>query len=122
MAAGSAAGFGSDTQVARVHKFYVLRGFLEPFRVSPLGQIRTILERRIAWLNVGFFFRGIVLGSIPRGSGCDENGGVAPMAIGATEMNSLRRMHGGFVGRGVAGDTAGGFAIRFFPRLAANRS
>jgi len=121
VAAHRATGLGSDAQVARVHKLDVFRGFRKPFRKRAFGKIRTVSETRIARLDVGFFFCGIIFGGISRGDGCDGDGGVAAVAIRAPQMNRFRRMHGGFIGRGVAGDTAGRFVIRFFLRLASKR-
>jgi hypothetical protein len=43
------------------------------------------------------------------------------MAIRTTEMNSLRRMHRGFISGGVARNATQGFAIRFLLRLALER-
>ena len=112
--AGRAAGFGCDAEIARIDEFDILGGFRKPLRVGAPGKRGAIFERRVAGLDVGFFLGGIVFGRIWRGAGCDRDRGVAAMAIRASEMHGLGGVHGGFVGRGVAGDAAGGFAIGFF--------
>ncbi len=70
VAACSAAGFGSDAQVARVHELDVFSGFCKPLCESAFGKIRTVPETRIARLDVGLLLRGTVFGRISRGTGC----------------------------------------------------
>src|ERR1700694_4208060 len=115
------AGFRSDAKIAWVDEFDVFGGFLEPFGVSALGKIRTILEARVPGLHVGFFFGGVVFGGIRRRARCYGNRRVAAVAVGATEVNGFCRMHGGLVGRSVGGNAADGFAAGFFLGLAAER-
>ena len=43
------------------------------------------------------------------------------MAIGAGQVDCFGRVHGRFVGCGVTGDAAGGFAVGFFLGLATKR-
>ena len=107
MTARRAASLGRDAKIARVHKLDVFSRFLEPLRECAFGKIRTILEALITGLNVSFFFCRIVFGRIGHAAGCDRDGGVAPVTIRAAKMDGFRRVHRGFVGRGVAGGTAG---------------
>src|SRR2546429_6418414 len=51
---------------------------------------RSIFERRIARLGVSFFLGGIVFGRVRRGAWCNRNGGVASMAIRASEVDGFR--------------------------------
>src|SRR6266850_1591436 len=60
VATSGTASFGSDAQIPRVYKFYILRGFRKPFCVRAFGKRRAIFEHRVVWLNVGFLFYGIV--------------------------------------------------------------
>ena len=106
VAAGGAAGFRSDAQIAGIHKFDVFGGFFQPFRVSAFGQGGTVFEAGIARLDVGFFFGGVVLGGIWRRARGDGDGRIAAVAIGAAEKDGFCRVHRGLIGRGMAGDAA----------------
>src|SRR5258708_11676024 len=69
-----------------------LSGFRKPLRESTFGKIRTVTDTRIARLDVGFFFCGIIFGGISRGDGCDGDVEVATVAISTHHMHLLRRM------------------------------
>ena len=56
MATRGSASFRRDPQITRIHKFDVLRAFLQPFRESSLRHSSAILEKCIARLHVRFFF------------------------------------------------------------------
>ena len=60
MAAGPAASFSRNAQIAGIDKLDVFRGFLQPQRVGAFGEIHAILKRRIARLHVRLFLDGLV--------------------------------------------------------------
>src|SRR5258707_1101186 len=78
-ASGSAC-FGSDEQISGIHELDVFGGFLQPIRVSSFGKILLLAKTCIAWLDVSFFFGGIVFRRIWRRPGCDGDKGIASVA------------------------------------------
>ena len=83
VAAGGAACFWGDSQIAGIHEFDEFGRFFEPFCIRAFGQCGTVFETWIAWLDVGFFFGGVVLGRVWRCARGDGDGRIAAVAIGA---------------------------------------
>src|SRR4030095_15228788 len=87
VAACSAASFRCNAQVARIHKFYVLGGFLQPFGEHTFQYRAAISERRVPRVNVRLVLGGGVFSGMVVGPGRNLRGRIPAMAIAAPELN-----------------------------------
>ena len=119
VAAAGSARFRRHAQIAGIHKFYIFVGFLQPRGEHAFRHSRALSISGIFRMHMSFFLYGVVFSRIARDSPRRTRGRVTSVTIGAGELHGFCRVHGGFVGSGVAGDATRGFALRFCLRLAA---
>ena len=117
-----AAGFGGDAQITGISKLDVFGGLLQPRGVDTCGHGGMLREGPVVGLDVGLFLQGVVISGAGRGAWRNGYGGIAAVAVGAAEMHGFRRMHGWFIGGGMAGDAARGFPGGLFLRLSSKES
>src|SRR6202040_3543471 len=97
VASRSAAGRGGDAQIARIHKAYVVRIFLEPTGIRP-DWICAISALQHFGLGMGTLLSALILGGLRRSAGRYADGRIPAVAIGTSDANRGRRMHRRAVG------------------------